>query len=450
MTKQMTASPLYTRRSIMTLLVPLILEQILNVLVGTMDTLMVSSIGEEAVSAISLVDSVNFLLITLFAALATGGAVICSQYLGKGEPENAGESAKQLIWFSVLFAAAIGLFALLVNRHLLRLIFGKVSDGVMNNAVTYFYISALLYPFLALYNASAALFRSMNKSRVTLMIALLVNGMNIAGNALFIYVFQWGVAGAAWSTLIAWAAGGFILFSMLCRSHEQIRINEPFHYRPNKDMLRRILGIGIPTGAENSLFQLGKLLLSSLAATFGTAAISGHAIGGTLTGFSNIPGQAIGLGLITIVGQCMGAGQSDQAEYYTKKLVGWTMILMNAVDVVLYLTVPYLVKLYNLSPEGAQTAIKVVRSFCIAAIVIWPFAFTTPNTLRAAGDVKYTMAVSIGSMFLMRIVLAYVLAYHTDFGVLSIWYAMYADWAVRAVFYEIRFLRGKWKKIRLV
>ena len=444
------SEPLFTRKMLVALIVPLILEQLLNVFVGMADSLMVASVGEAAVSGISLVDSVNILLIQLFAALATGGAVICSQYIGKGETSSAGKAAKQLIYFSVVFAALIGGIAIVFNRSILKLIFGKVEDSVMNHAVTYFWLSALSYPFLALYNAGAALFRSMNKSRITLYISLLVNLINVTGNAILIYLFDMGVAGAATSTLIARAVGGIIIFSLLCRSTQGIHISKPLQYRPDRKMLGRILKIGIPTGTENSLFQLGKLLLSSLVATFGTAAISANAISNTLASFSNVPGAAIGLGLVTVVGQCMGARETKQASQYVKKLLLVTYILMNTLNVIIFFGAEWLAGIYNLSEEATVTAVEILHSFALGSVVLWPLSFTIPNGLRAAGDAKYTMTVSIISMFTFRVALSYILAYTTDLGVMSVWIGMYADWFMRAICYTIRFIRGKWKNIRLV
>lgn len=448
--EQSIKEPMFTRKMIVALIVPLILEQLLNVFVGMADSIMVSSVGEAAVSGISLVDSINFLLIQLFAALATGGAVICSQYIGKRENENAGQAAKQLIYFSVLFAAILGVIAIVSNRWLLRLVFGQVEESVMQNAETYFWLSAVSYPFLALYNAGAALFRSMNKSRVTLYISLLVNIINIIGNAILIYGFNMGVAGAATATLVARAVGGVIVFWLLCKPRELIHIVEPLQYRPDGTMLKRILKIGIPTGTENSLFQLGKLLLSHLVATFGTAAISANAISGTLVGFSNIPGAAIGLGLVTIVGQCMGAGESKQASQYTKKMLFVTFVLMNILNVIMFFGAGWMAGIYHLSEEATTTSVQLIKSFAIAAAIFWPLSFTIPNALRAAGDAKFTMFVSISSMFIFRVALAYLLAYTTDFGVITVWLGMYADWVVRGIIYTIRFLRGKWKSIRLV
>ena len=331
--EQTKQEPMFTRKMIVALIVPLILEQLLSVFVGMADSIMVSSVGEAAVSGISLVDSINFLLIQLFAALATGGAVICSQYIGKRDNENAGQAAKQLLYFSVLFAALLGAVAIIFNRGLLRLIFGQVEDSVMESAETYFWLSAVSYPFLALYNAGAALFRSMNKSRVTLYISVLVNIINVAGNTLLIYGLNMGVAGAATATLAARAVGGIVIFWLLCKPRQLIHIANPFQFRMDGAMLKRILRIGIPTGTENSLFQLGKLLLSHLVATFGTASISANAISNTLVSLSNIPGAAIGLGLVTIVGQCMGARETKQASQYTKKMLALTFLLMNILNI---------------------------------------------------------------------------------------------------------------------
>lgn len=444
------SAPLYTNKMLFALIIPLIFEQLLNVLVGMADSLMVSSVGEAAVSGISLVDSVNVLLFMVFSALATGGAVICSQFVGKKDRENARFAAKQLVYFSLGVSLVLGAVAILLNRPILRWIFGSIEADVMESAVTYFYISALSFPFLAIYNADAALFRSMNRSRTTLWISIMVNLINISGNALLIYGFRLGVAGAAWATLAARGAGAVVSFVLLCRSHDDIGISDPLRFRLDFKMLKRILKIGVPTGAENSLFQIGKLMLSSLASTFGTAAITGNAIGGIMASISNIPGAAIGLGLVTIVGQCMGAKKPEEAERYTKKMLLWTYVLMNLLNLFLFFGAPLLAGIYHLGPDSTKVAVQILRTFAVFAAVFWPPSFTTPNALRAAGDVRFTMIVSLGSVFVFRVALAYILAYTTDAGIMSVWYGMFADWVVRAIAFTIRFKSGKWKKFKLV
>lgn len=442
-------APMFSRRDLISLAVPLMLEQLLAVTVGMADTVMVTVAGEAAVSGISLVDSINFLLIQLFAAMATGGAVVCSQYMGRGDNENASASAKQLLYCTVFFSLLVAVAAIVFNAPLLRLIFGSIEPDVMENASTYFWLSALSYPVLAIYNAGAAFFRSMGKTRITLYIAVIVNVLNVGGNALLIYGFGMGVAGAGTASLLSRAAAAVIILLLLCKGEYPIHLRGLFRYKPDFPMLKRILAIGIPTGAENSLFQLGKLLLSGLIATFGTASIAANAITGSLGNFSNVPGSGIGLALVTVAGQCMGAGRPKEAQRYTWKLVGMTYLFMGAMDVILFTCAEPLCGLFDLSPEATSLAAVTLQGFALATVV-WPLSFTIPNALRAAGDARFTMVVSLISMFLCRVALAFLLAAVTDWGLQCVWIAMYADWAFRGAVFTVRFLRGKWKLKKVI
>ena len=441
--------PLFTGRALVALILPLMVEQLLAVTVGMADTLMVSGCGEAAVSGVNLVDSINILLIQLFAAMATGGAVVCSQYMGKGDPANASHAAKQLLYCTTFFALLLMTIAILLNQNILSLVFGSVEESVMGNAKIYFYYSAMSYPFLVIYNATAAFFRSMGKSRITLYISILMNLINVSGNALLIYGFQAGVAGAAIATLISRAVAAVLGMLLICRPGYPIHIDRLFQYRPDWKALGKILSVGIPTGLESSMFQLGKVMLSSLISTFGTAAIAANAMVNNLAGFSNVPGGGIGLGMITVVGQCMGAGRPEDAKKYAKKLLLATYLFMGSVDVILFVLAEPLCGLYHLSEEATVLGILLIQEF-VFATVFWPVSFTIPNALRAAGDAKFTMVISLISMFVCRVALAYLLAYTTDLGLRSVWLAMYADWVVRGVFFLVRFVRGKWLKKKVI
>ncbi len=440
---------MFSRRMLWQLLLPLILEQLLNVTIGMADTIMVSGVGDAAVSAVSLVDAINMLMIQLFASFATGGAVICSQYMGRKEPKNAGKAAKQLLYFSFAIACLLGALAVALHRQLLQLIIGSVEADVMGHARTYFIIAASSYPLFAVYNACAAFMRSMGKSRVTFYMSCIMNLINVGLNALLIYGFQMGVAGAAIATWVARFAGAVISLLLICRPEYPIHITRLFQYRPDMKMLGRILRIALPTGAENSLFQLGKLLISGLIATFGTLAISADAICGHLANFAFIPGQAIALGMVTVVGQCMGASKPKQASKYAGRLWLITEGIAIATAAVLFVFAPVFCGFFQLSAEAQQIAVGLLRFFCLF-VPLFPPGCTLPNALRAAGDVRFTLPVALGSMFVCRVVLAYVLALCTPLGIYSVWIAMYADWVLKGIFFVARYLQGGWKKHKVI
>ena len=443
---------MFTRQALWRLILPLVLEQLLLVTVGMADTVMVSTVGEAAVSGISLVDQVNVLLIQIFAALATGGAVVASQYLGRRDRENACRSAKQLVYATFGMAVAIGALVLVLNRHILRLVFGNVEPDVMQAAETYFWLSALSYPMLALYNAGAALFRSMGNSRISLFASLIMNVINIGGNALLIYGLNWGVAGAATATLASRTVAGLMMLLLLRNRDNPIFLERLFHPEWNGGILKSILRVGVPNGLENGMFQAGKLMVLNLITTFGTSAVAANAIANSVAGVINVPGMALGLAIITVIGQCMGAGETGQAVYYTKRLVGASYLCMLVMSAALFFSAGGLVTLFHLSPEACAMAAQVLRACAVGNVLFWPLAFTLPNSLRAAGDAIFTMAVSLGSMFVCRVVLSYVFAcaWGLNLGLLGVWLAMIADWVVRAAFFLFRYWRGRWKRIRVI
>lgn len=442
--------PLFTARSLRLLIVPLMVEQFLAVTIGMADTVMVASVGEAAVSGISLVDSINILLIQVFSALATGGAVVASQYIGRGERENACSAAKQLIYAIFIMATIIAVLSLVFCKTLLHGVFGSIEPAVMQNAETYFVLSALSYPFLALYNGGAALFRSMGNSKISMFTSLMMNVVNISGNAILIYGFGWGVEGAATASLVSRALGAIVIITLVTRKALPVHVQRLWKPELRPQMLRAILGIGLPNGMENGMFQIGKLIVQRLIALLGTAAIAANAIANTVASISNIPGSAIGLAMITVIGQCVGARDYDQAVGYARKLMKVTYLATGALNLLIIVLIGPLVNAFGLSAAAGAGAREVLYLCTICAIFIWPLAFVLPNVLRAAGDAKFTMLVSMFSMWTFRIGFSYVLVMGFQMGLLGVWVAMIIDWAVRSAIFTTRFLRGKWKRARVI
>ena len=441
---------MFTRKDLIKLLAPLIVEQILAVLVGMVDVVMVASVGEAAVSGVSLVDSISLLIIQLLAALATGGAVVSAQYLGKKKSGDACRAAAQLLLITTMVSLVISAVALLGNRHLLTAVFGRVDGDVMGNAMIYFRISALSYPFLAVYNSCAALYRSMGNSKVSMMTSIVMNGINVVGNAVCIFGLRMGVEGVAIPTLISRAVAAVIMLVLIQNPGNIIRIHNLREIRLEMGMVKRILSIGIPNGLENGMFQFGKIALQSLVSSLGTVAIAGYAVASNLVTLQYLPGNAIGLGLITIVGQCVGAGEYQQAKEYTKKLVLLNYLVAGIMCVSMLFFSRQLVGIYQLS-EGAGNLSRQMITAHSLAMLVWPLAFTLPYTLRASFDAKYTMTVSVVSMWVFRIGFAYVFVKVLQIGVMGIWYGMFIDWVVRGLFFGKRFISyGKKNKKTLV
>jgi putative MATE family efflux protein len=433
------------------LLWPLIVEQILALTMGVADTIMVSFVGEAAVSGVSLVDAISQLLIIAFTSLCTGGSVVVSQYLGRRDSKNASASARQLLYVSLITALGISIPALVFNRSLLLLIYGRLDADVLDAAVIYFYISALSYLSLAVYNAGAALFRCMGNSRLPMLITALVNAINIGGNAFFIYVLRWGVAGAAISTFISRTLAAVILMALLIRGrHLIVNLAGITKVKFDKRILHSILRIGIPSGVEGSLFQVGKLLVSRIAASFGTSAVAANAITGTINSFSISPGNAFGIALVTIVGQCVGAKEFDNARFFNRRLLTMTYGLMVVLSIATMIFIDPVISLFHLSAESHAYTRSFLGVLCVMIMIAWPSAFTLPNSLRAAGDAKYVMYVAIISMWTIRVAGAYLCCYIFGFGPIGIWYAWTADWVLRSICFHIRWHGGKWKQMHVL
>ena len=429
---------MFTRKDLAKLLLPLIVEQLLAVLVGMADVVMVAAVGETAVSGVSLVDSISILIIQMLAALATGGSVVCAQYIGKKQPENACEAAGQLILVTTMVSVVIAVIALIGNRHLLAMIFGKVENSVMENAQIYFWLSALSYPFLAVYNSCAALYRAMGNSKVSMYASLVMNAINIAGNAICVFGLHMGVEGVGIPTLVSRAFAAILMLFLIQRPQNVIRIRNLQELRFNGRMIKDILKVGVPNGMENTMFQFGKLFLQSLVSSLGTVAIASYAVASNLVTFEFLVGNAIGLGIITIVGQCVGAGEWEQAKQYTKKLVLVNYAALVVICSLMILFRNQVVGIYNLSPEATRTSAEMLFAHSLA-MVVWPLAFTIPYSLRASFDAPFTMYVSVASMWIFRIASAYFFVKVLNLGVMGVWYGMYIDWVFRGLLFVNRF-----------
>ena len=445
-TKENQQETLYSNSDLRRLILPLIMEQLLAILVGMLDTVMISGVGEAAVSGVSLVDNINILVINIFAAMATGGAVVAGHALGQKNQEQAGRSAWQMMLFLLYSSVAMTVLLLGAHRVILRVIFGQVEEAVMASAVTYLIITGLSICPLALYNGCAALFRAMGNSRTTMYISLLMNLINLVGNAILIFIFQMGVAGAAIATLIARTVAALLIFRFMFDEKREIHFQNRLTLRMDIPQVKKILYIGIPNGLENSLFQLGKILLLSLVSTFGTSAIAANAVCGTITNFNILPGMAINMALLSVAPYCIGAGDFGQTRYYTRKLMRLTWLCTSVVSLVMIVGAPLFLKIYHLTPETTTLALQVIRYHAVMCMVAWIPSFTLPNTLRAAGDVMWTMAIAIISMWVFRIGTAYFFSNVFHLGLIGIWIAMTIDWMFRGICYEIRYHGGKWEK----
>ena len=436
---------MFTNGYLIRLLWPLFVEQVLVFMIGIMDSIMVSGVGEAAVSAVSLVDSVMMLIITIMTALATGGAVVVGQFLGQKRREDAVRAADQLVLFAVILSVVIVAAMYLLKDFVLSTVFGDIEDDVMAYCDTYYMIVVATVPFVGLYNAGSAIFRSIGNSRISMNISIVMNAINISGNAALVYGLGMEVEGVAIPTLVCRIFAAVSVLMALRNEKLEVHISRKFVVRPDVKLIKNILRIGVPNGVENSMFQLGKLMLLSMISGFGTASIAANAVGNTIAMIGVLPGMAVGYGIVSVISRCVGSGDYRQVVYYTKKLIKWVYVLMFAVNAAIMIMVPLIVKMYGLSDVTADLAEKIIIFHSICAIIIWPLSFSIPNMLRAASDVMFTMIVGVGSMWIFRICCGFLLASYLGMGVFGVWVAMIIDWAVRSVCFVIRYRSGRWK-----
>lgn len=441
---------LFSNESLKKMIVPLFMEQLLVLLVGIADTLIVSYVGETAVSGVSLVNQFNTIFIYLFTALASGGAVVIAQYIGRQEKNHAGEAASQLLLFSTLFSMLIAVIVLLGNKAMLNLLFGKVDKPVMDACITYLKISAYSYPALAIYNAGAAVYRSMGKTNVTMYLSVISNCINLVGNVIGVFVLNAGVAGVAWPSFIARMFSAGIITILCFRKRNEVVYKRKWVLNWNGRLMRSVLNVAIPNGMENGIFQLVKVALSSIVALFGTYQIAANGIAQSIWSLAALAGVAMGPVFITVIGQCMGNGNIEGAEYYLKKLTKITLSISVAWNLLIFILTPVFLRFYSLSSETRQLVIWLVLIHNVFNAVVYPYSGALSNGLRAAGDVKFTMYVSILSTIAVRLFLSWFLGIVQQMGVIGIALAMVCDWVIRAILFIWRERTGKWKAFQVI
>lgn len=440
---------MFSSKQLRSLIIPLIIEQILGAAIGIADTVMVSSVGEGAVSGVSLVDMVTVFIQNLFYGFSTGGAVIASQYLGAKHFKGARRSAGQLILLLASSGIVLCSLCLLFRSSILTLLFRKAESDVMSNALTYFTITAVSYPFIAMFSSFSALFRSMEQTKIAMTASLVVNVINVVGNAILIFGFNMGVEGAAISTVFArFCAMVFLILRFFLRDSQLHPSKGDF--RPDSHMLRKILFIGGPSSIENSMFQIGKLLLAGFITSFGTVHITANAVANSIACFGIIPGEGMTHATITVVGHCIGAGEDEEAIYNSKRMLKISYVMCLITNILVMATLPLTILMFSVSDEARKLAVTLVMLQCICAIPLWPVSFVTPCALRAGGDAKFTLSSSLISMWVFRVLLGYILGHVFGMGVIGVWTAMIIDWVFRSIMFIIRFKSRKWMKHRLI
>lgn len=441
---------MFSNKDLKDMIVPLFFEQLLVMLVGIVDTFIISYVGEAAVSGVSLVNSFNTIFIYLFTALASGGAVVISQYIGNKDQKNSVRSSSQLLMFSTLFSIALAIFVLIFHKPILTALFGKVDADVMAACVTYIKISAYSYPFIAIYNAGAALYRSMTKTKTTMYISIWSNLINVVGNCIGVFVLNAGVAGVAVPSLIARAFSAVVITWLCFNTKLTTYYTKKDIFVFDKAILKKVLNIAIPNGIENGIFQFVKVALSSVVALFGTYQIAANGVAQSIWSLAALMGAALGPVYITVIGQCMGNGDKEQAKYYFKKLNKWAIGLSIIWNAFILAITPVLMHFYQLSSETITLIFYLVVIHNVFNAIVYPISGPLSNGLRAAGDVKFTMIVSIASTLLGRFIFSIIFAIYLNMGVIGIAFAMCLDWTIRAVIFYFRYKSNKWTEFKVI
>lgn len=437
---------LFTNDDLKKLIIPLVLEQALGIMVGMADTMMISSAGEAAVSGVSLVDMINVFMFRVLGALATGGAVVVSQNIGAAKIDQARKSAKQLLFSSLVFSTFLACLIIIFKKGLMNLLFGSIEPVVMEASLTYLTITAISFPFMGLYNACAALFRSMSKSGVTFKVSIIGNVINIIGNAICVMGLHMGVAGVAIPSLVSRVVMGVILYVMLQNPEYEVHfVKEKF--KVDFATIRNILYIGIPNSVESGIFQLGRVMVVSIISGFGTIQIAANGVANSLDTIGSMVGQAMNLAMITVIGRCVGAGDQTQIKYYWKKLVIITYVSSAVINIPILLGLDPILSLYGLGAETTQLAKTLIMIHNGFAMILWPMSFVFPNMLRACNDVRCAMAISIFSMIVFRVGFSYILGVQYGMGAVGVWIAMIIDWCFRIICFVARYLHGDWKSL---
>ena len=442
---------IFSYRQLANLIFPLIVEQILMGAIGALDVIMVAQLGENAVSGVSLVTSIDQLIISTFSALAAGGAIVCAQYLGNHQVQESRHTATQLLFISALFGSIVGVVCFLLGRPMLNFLYGQAAEQVLGSARTYFYFAAAAYPLIALFDTAAALLRTISRTRSSLFVSLGMNLFNLMMNAIFIYYLRWGVSGAGAASLISRTLGTMLLLFILWHFRSAVSPVFSRGWRLDGILIRKILHVGVPAGIEGAIFHIGKLLVQGAVTSCGTTAIAANAVALTITEFLHMPGAGIGLGLITVVGQCVGAREYNQAKRYTRQLVGLAYATMGILNILAFIFAPNIMQLYGIASSTAVTASTILRWHSVVCFFLWPMGFTMVHALRAAGDVRFPMVLSIASMWVFRVGCSYLLlALFPRWGVLNVWFAMFLDWLCRATIYFWRYRSNLWIKKRVI
>lgn len=437
-------------KQIIAIIIPIFVDQAFIVLMGLLNTAMISSSGVASVSAVSMVDSLNIFLINVFVAVATGGTVIVAQYKGSGNTEMVGKAASQAIMAVAIISVTLAVLIIAVHTPVLNLLFGKAEADVFELARLYLIGSCISYPFIAIFQAVVGALRGVAETKASLGLSFMMNLSYMLLNVLFITVLHMGVMGLVISVIIARVFGMVLALGYLVKYNQTLRFKLRNLLQSNFALLKKIMFIGVPFAAEQMFFNGGKLLTQTFIVQFGTFALTANAIAGSIVLVYQLGGSSLSIAVVTVVGQCIGRRNIEDARKFIKSFLLLSTAFFIVASVILLPMFPLMVKLFSPPAEIVHDIFMLVLISVIAQPFLWSTSFVLPSALRAAGDSNFTSISSLLSMWLFRIILGYILGVTLGFGIEGVWIAMCLEWGVRSLIFMLRFRGSKWYSRKLV
>jgi putative MATE family efflux protein len=435
---------LFSKKELMRLFFPAFVEQFLSTAIGVVNTMMVSGLGAFAVSAVGIVDSINFVAMNLFLSVATGATVVIAQHLGAGNQEKASNTAAQSIVSVFLLSALTGLGLFVFGQQIIGFMFGGAEPVVKSAAWTYLVCSAISYPLLGLFNVFTGVLRANNNFIASMTSIVISNLVNLGVGAICIFKLDLGVLGAGLGLISARLVGAVVLLFHLLGS-PKIHIRSA-SFKVSFNIMKPVLYIGVPAGLDSLVFNGGKLLVQAIVASLGTASLAANSIAGSLNSIINIPGGAVSIVAVSIIGYYAGAGDKQELKKMINRLTLYAMILLGGVSLLFLPFSSHILKLYQPADDVLTMALHITYLTLACIPIFWPAAFIIPACLRSTGDVVYVTVVSILSMWLVRVLLGYLLVKYTSLGIMGIWIAWCFDWVTRGVPFYARVLSRKYEK----
>ncbi len=437
-------------KQIFAIILPIFVDSTFIVLMALMNTAMVSSSGVAAVSAVSMVDSINIFIVSLFMAVATGGTVIVAQYKGSGNVQMLPKVASQSISAIALLSVVLSAVLIMLHQPILNGLFGKADADVLHNARIFLIGSCLSYPFFGIYQAIAGALRGVAQTKACLVLSLILNLTYLLLNVILIKGFDMGVVGLSISLIIARVLGMVVAFVYLLKYNQTLRVRLKDMLQLQWGILKKIMFIGLPFAAEQMFFNGGKLLTQTFIVQLGTLAITVNAISGSLSMLFQIGGSALSASIVTVVGQCIGRGDIQDARKFIRSFMWLSSIFFVVIGAVLLAIFPLLVGMYAPPAEIVPDIFELLLLIAIVQPIMWSLSFIMPAALRAAGDSRFTSVASLLTMWLFRIILGYILGITLGMGIMGVWIAMVAEWGVRSIIFGWRFRGNKWYRHKLI